>query len=145
MLVTKEIEGIDTFRDLDGKELERVRKLLVSGKYRAGEVLFHEGDPGNAMYFVLSGSVQVYRRTDSGRRQLLARIRAGHVLGEMALVDGGPRSATAKALGETRVAKLSRSDFQSLLRYESHIAALILGRIARMVSLRLRQTNAMVS
>ena len=145
MLKCEQLESVDSFLDLDGQEMERIRTYLVSARYRGGETIFSEGDPGNAVYFILSGSAQVFRRTDRGTRRLLSRIRSSQVLGEMALLDGGPRSATATALGETHLAVLTRDSFHQLLETDPKVASLLLRRIARMLSLRLRQANAMIS
>ncbi len=144
MVKTEDLNFVDAFRELDGRQLAEVRERLVTGRYRGGQPIFHEGDPGLAMYFILEGSVQICRRTQQGTRQLIERIRSGQVFGEMAIVDGGPRSATALAVGETKLAVLGRKDFEALMETQPRVAALLLRRISRMLSLRLRRTNAML-
>jgi len=145
MVKPETLEGLDAFTELVGAARERVCSYLVAARYQAGETVFEEGEPGMAAFFITSGSAQVSRRTERGTQKLLSRIRAGQMLGEMALLDGGPRSARASSLGETVVLVLTREEFNRLLADDPHAAALILKRIARTLSLRLRQTNAMVS
>jgi len=74
-----------------------------------GAVLFHEGDPPDNLYLVLEGSVAISKHDTSGQNQVIAHIHANDFLGEFAILDGGPRSATVSAAGPVNLAAISRS------------------------------------
>ena len=105
-----------------------------------GEVLFFEGEAGDSLYIVTSGTVKVYRVAEDGREKTLALLGAGEFFGEMALLDEGPRSAIAETLEPTTLYQLHRSDFLGTLTENPSIAL----QIIRVLSLRIRQTNAHV-
>lgn len=145
MITTEDIVRIDTFKDLDPRQRERVRGRLLERIYAAGDTVFAEGDPGDSVYFIVEGAVQVLRKTESGRPRLLAHIRDGWLVGEMAILDRGPRSATVLAVGKTRMACLRLVDFEALLSDDPVTASLMLRRVARMLSLRLRKTSSLIT
>lgn len=97
-----------------------------------GEVLMREGEQGTCMFVILSGMVEV---TTDG--QLLAIIEAGELLGEMALVDDGPRSATAVAVAPTQTCRVERAQFDALMGGQAPLGRFLM----RMLSGRLRRTN----
>lgn len=74
-----------------------------------GAVLFREGDPPDNLYLVLDGSVAISKHDTSGQNQVIAHIHANDFLGEFAVLDGGPRSATVSAAGPVKLASISRS------------------------------------
>jgi NTE family protein len=82
----------------------------------AGENLFAEGDPGDALYCIVSGSLGVYVAGQAGELQLKALIRPGETVGEMALISGEPRSATVTAIRDSSLLRLSQARFNRLLR-----------------------------
>ena len=82
--------------------------------YADGEVIFKEGDKGEGMYVVQSGKVRITRQTASGE-VVLNTIGSGDILGEMAIFDKLPRSATASALGEARVLSVDKTKFFRLI------------------------------
>lgn len=90
------------------------RSVLVSRLHRRtlapGEYAFRQGDPGEDLFLVADGSVQIKAAVE-GREVTLAVLAAGAFFGEMALLDGHPRSASAMAIGECRLLALSRADF----------------------------------
>src|SRR3954464_14388338 len=80
-----------------------------------GKVLFKQGDKGDAAYIVQSGAVGIYREAD-GRKILLATIRKGELFGEMAVIDGSPRMATAFAISECTLTVISASNIANKLK-----------------------------
>lgn len=88
----------------------------------AGTIVFSEGDPGDAMYVVVQGMVQVYRDTTSGRLAL-AKIRPGEFFGEMALIGNTPRTATAVALSDTVLAVYRSDELEALLATRPEVGA----------------------
>ncbi len=143
MIHAEELRALDAFRDLVPEQCARVLCLLSERVVSKGDVLFREGEDGDAAYLILDGVVRVLCRGSNGSSHVLANIRAGWVVGEMALLDGGPRSATVECLGGTRVARLAATDFDILVREHPDIACHVLRRIGRMLSLRLRRMSSL--
>ena len=102
------------------------------------EVVFHEGEEGEAVYLVLEGKVKITRPTGDGRENLLAVLGPGEVFGELSLFDPGPRTATATALTDLDLATLSHDELRPWLRTRPDAAELLLRVLAR----RLRRTNS---
>ena len=103
----------------------------------ANEVLFVAGDAGDSIYAVVEGSLKVAVISAEGSEQLLAILGPGHVVGEMALLDGEPRSATVQAIKATKVARIDKADFD---RFADQNPAVYRHMLA-LVSKRLRQAN----
>ena len=101
-------------------------------------IIFRENDPGKEMYIIHSGAVKLYKEQKSGQRFLLATLAPGDFFGEMSLIDGSPRSATAIVDKEgTRLIELDRNKFLYLLRHQPEFALAVMERLCE----RLRQTN----
>jgi hypothetical protein len=83
-------------------------------EFAPGDVIFREGDPGDRMYAVLDGAVEVFHQEGDGPEILIATLERGQYLGEMALLSNAPRVASARAVGRVRVAALGREDFETL-------------------------------
>ena len=101
---------------LPAAELERLAPALKRRSFRRGETLYHQGDPGHVLHVVLEGRVKVVLPSETGEEAVLTVLGPGDVHGEMALLDGEPRSATVIALEAVVSATLSREDFLDLLR-----------------------------
>jgi type IV pilus assembly protein PilB len=101
---------------LDDGPLERIAESLRKAVYPASSVIVKEGDPGDALYLITRGSVEVKKREPSlGVDLTVAKMSAGACFGEMSLLNGKPRSATVIAAGATEVYILSKQEFQTLL------------------------------
>jgi CRP-like cAMP-binding protein len=87
---------------------------LTTQTYRQGEVIFHEGDPGEHVYLIINGSVQIYK-TVGDTRQLLNTIGSGEIFGEMGLVSNEPRFATVVAAEDCRLIKVQDKAFHLAL------------------------------
>ena len=101
-----------------------------------GEVIFHEGDLGTEMFIIQEGQIEILRLSSAGP-QRLALLEKGDFFGEMAILDELPRTATAAAVGETRLVEINGSTFDRMLRDNPEIAI----RIMRKLSLRVRQAD----
>jgi CRP-like cAMP-binding protein len=112
--------------------------MLHERAYLAGEVIFDEGDQGNALYIIRSGRVLICRQ---GRPEnAIAELGPGSFFGELALLESAPRNAQARALEPCRLAVFFGSDFLSLLDTEAKLSNKILYRFARLLGQRLRDT-----
>lgn len=91
--------------------LERCQPLRLMD----GAELCKEGEPGNALFFLLDGGIQVWRRDNRGEVRVLASIEAPDLVGHMALVDGSTRSASCSAVGHVRALVLERAAYQAIM------------------------------
>jgi CRP-like cAMP-binding protein len=126
------------FATLSSSELRVVDGLLHERSYLKGEIIFDEGEEGQALHIVLAGRVLICRQGEpvTGR---ITEIDAGVVFGELALLDNVPRSAQALAAEDCVLASLSRSDFESLLDTHAVIASKIALQLARHLGRQLRE------
>tara|TARA_R110000787_G_scaffold262422_4_gene367931 strand:+ start:39757 stop:42795 length:3039 start_codon:yes stop_codon:yes gene_type:complete len=138
----EEFNFLKTQNLLSGLKPPVIRKLaecIVTTNLSDGETLFHEGDPGDAIYFVREGRLRIIK--ESAGNKLLGFKETGTFLGEMALVYDEPRSAGAAADGPTRVLSLNRQDFEQSLGSESAIQELLADQASR----HLRQQQTLIT
>lgn len=119
------------FEGLGEASLQSLARNLRTRRFKRGEVLFHEGDPGDALFIVASGAVKVALPSEEGEEAILATLRRGDFLGELALLDGAPRSASAIALEATEMLALPREKFRALVADEPAIREALLVALAR--------------
>lgn len=140
------LSGAKGFLNLVG-ERER-QAMLQSGrrrKYRSGEALFHEGDPGHSVYFLQAGQVKIVQILPDGAEVILDYAGPGDCVGEMALVDDGLRSATAIALEAVEVLALTREQFMEFLRQYPAVSLLMLRHAVGMVRRMNEQVQTLLS
>jgi len=128
------IEECELFSGLDPAALAIVREAAQRRRYLAGQEIFSEGDPGDGLYVIGDGAVEIYGLVAEAHRCSLARYGTGDFFGELALVDEKPRSATAIALRDTTLFFIPRNVMLGLLERMPHLAL----RLLRLVSQRLR-------
>ena len=109
------LRSMDLFGDLDENELSRIARLLKEHKVPENEVIFNQGDPGDGLYIVLQGRVRIATTDSFGRERVLAFYGPGEFLGDMAVLTGAPRSATASASSDARLLQLRKDDFDVLV------------------------------
>jgi CRP-like cAMP-binding protein len=115
---------------MNGESLAVIARTLRARRFRRGEVLFHEGDPGDALLVVVSGAVKVVVPSEDGGEAILATLRRGDFLGELAVLDGAPRSASAVALEATEALALPRDQFLGLVASEPAIRDALLASLS---------------
>lgn len=128
--VLQSLSGIPFFGGLDPAALERLAASMRARRFRRGEVIFHIGDPGDALFVIVAGDVKISLPSETGDEAILATLRPGDVFGELALLDGAPRSATATAIGPTETVVLPRDRFRELLATEAGFRDALLASIA---------------
>jgi CRP/FNR family cyclic AMP-dependent transcriptional regulator len=121
---------IPFFAGLEGDALERVAAGTRTRRFRRGEVIFHAGDPGDALFVIVSGEVKISVPSESGEEAILTTLHEGDVFGELALLDGAPRSASAAALVATETVVLPRERFRELVATEPAIRDALLASLA---------------
>jgi NTE family protein len=132
-----ELSSFALLRTLDPISLAALEAELVRICVAGGETLFRENDFADALYIVIAGSLAVTVRGSNGRDMLVARIRSGEIVGEMALLDGGLRSATVEAVRDTELLRLDRLSYERLV--ERHPKSMLA--LTSLLSKRLRDTT----
>lgn len=123
------LREVSLFEGLPEEDLRKLAGIARGATAEEGEVLFEEGEAGDAFYVVLDGAVEILKEAVEGSEKLAVR-RDGEGFGEMALIDDSPRSATARAVGRTRLILIDRESFGDLL-YEDRLASRMLEVLAR--------------
>ena len=121
---------IPFFAGLDTAALERLADGMRTRRFRRGDIIFHAGDPGDALFIIVSGEVKIAVPSESGEEAILVTLGDGDVFGELALLDGAPRSATATALVATEVVVLPREQFRELIATEPAVRDALLASLA---------------
>lgn len=130
------LKGMQMFRYLAYKELVRVSNIAEMLEVDPNKVIFTAGQPGDAMYVVVSGSVRLTKD-----EKTVADLGKGHHFGEMALVDRSTRSLTATAMEPTRLLMITRKDFYEIIKREPEAATKILWSFVQVLGQRLRKTT----
>lgn len=131
------LASAELFRLLKPEELARVSSAAQERMFSAAQEIFREGDPGDGLYVVVEGLVEISGVINTEQRQVLTQVAPGGVFGEMSVIEQLPRSASAIAVMPTRVLFISRAEMQSLIERAPALAAALL----QLVSHRLREFN----
>jgi CRP-like cAMP-binding protein len=129
--ITERLRASCLFEAADDRALEDVARNLRRRRFRRAETIFHQGDPGDALHLVSSGAVKIVLPSLDGEEAIIATLRSGDFFGELALLDGAPRSATAVAVEPTETWTLPRDLFLSLLDRDKALRESLLAGIAR--------------
>ena len=114
--MTAEVLGrTDLFAGLPPEDLEAIAARGIVRSYPKGQILFYQQDPGDSLYVILEGRVKAFVTSEDGAELNLGIFEPPAILGEVALADGGPRSASAEVVAPTRLLVLTRATFVSLL------------------------------
>jgi len=125
-------------KQLSDADLGRLAQLATTRSYKTNEVVFLKGDPGTSMMAVLSGRIRICSYSPDGREIVLNVINPGEVFGEIALIDGGERTADAFAMDPSQLLVLSRREFLPFLEHSPEVCI----RLLEVMCQRLRATSA---
>jgi CRP/FNR family cyclic AMP-dependent transcriptional regulator len=134
------LADVPIFQLLDAEERAALAAKLETVHYPAGKLLFGYGDPGDSLYIVRAGEVEIFFKNDTGERIVLETARPGNFFGEISLLDGGPRTASAEVTKDLRAVIVDRTDLEDLLRVRPASAMELLTATGR----RLRETNRLL-
>jgi CRP-like cAMP-binding protein len=134
------LERSPLFRGLSPESLARIAALAVQRSYPDGEMIFMQGDPGDALYGVVTGKVRISAGVSDGKEIFLNIMEPGDTFGEIALLDGGPRTAAATAIVASELVSIRREHFLAALEREPRLALELL----RLCGERLRWMSGMV-
>jgi CRP-like cAMP-binding protein len=124
------LASVPLFKDLPPRDLRRVAGLAEETWFNAGRVVVEEGQPGSSFYVILDGEARV---TKGATARPLARLGPGDHFGEMALLDGQPRSATVIAETSLDTVRIRRAAFRELLKKEPEVGLRIMAGLAARV------------
>src|SRR5262245_20017073 len=133
MIAEASLATIPLFADLAS---EHVRSIVAAGRTKrseAGQIVFGEGDPSDGLYVVLAGEVRIYKRNDDGAEVDLLIAGAGEYFGELALIDGGARSASVASVTHCEFFVLERETFAELLTRSPQLLAAVLSNLTQAV------------
>ena len=122
---------------LENSQIDHLVKVGKRVTLSSGERIFRKGDPGVCMYMILAGRIQIYMESNDGKVAMLRVLEAGQFFGEMALLDGGKRSASALTLTPCVFFTLERANFLNLIATYPEL----LTRLLSVFTERLRRTN----
>jgi CRP-like cAMP-binding protein len=135
------LRSIPLFSRVAQPDLEQIASHLIERRYPRNTTIVEEGLPGDYMYILREGRVKVTKLSEDGREKILDFLEAGSFVGEMSLLERGPRSASVKTLAPVKVLALSRTDFINLLRKSPDLAIAVIQELSR----RIRSVNEQAS
>jgi len=128
----EQLVGIALFEHLSDAERMELAHFIDLRSLQAGQTLFHAGQPGDAMYVVKSGEIELFIKDHAGQKIGLANVGSGSIFGELALLDHGPRTATACATHDSELLELDRDDLLKLFKTSPAAALGLLAAMSRM-------------
>ncbi len=125
------------FSNLTEDELVQLAQIARERRFDRNQVIFYEGDLGGSLYIIATGTVKIVMMSDDGREHILGMLHNGDFFGEISLIDGQPRSATAIAQDKVSIVTISRDDFVRLLKENPEMSLKIMVTLCE----RLRRTD----
>ena len=143
MDVSQLLKEVDLFAGLEEDELRLVAGICHEREFKGGELLAAEGQHGDLMFVITEGFVEVLLENAPDRQtRVIINLGPGQLIGEMALLDQGPRSATVRAISDpTIVQAIHRDDFEALCQRNTHIGYVVMRNLAVDLSFKLRHRN----
>ena len=132
-----ELESVALFQGLDPDERQGLRRIAQERRFVTGQEIFREGDPGDGVYVIREGAVEIAHFADQNEHRVFSRLGPGDIFGEMAVIENLPRSATAIAVQDVQVSFIPREEMLGLLKHSPGLAFNLLQEISR----RLRDFN----
>ena len=136
-MATSIINKIPFFADLGIEDTLAIMGCMKQVSYSRGENIFLEGDAADNLYIIDQGTVNIYKGGGNRATTILATLNPGDFFGEMGLLDGLPRSASAQVATDCRLMRLSGRDFEIAIKISPHIAR----NVMRSLAMRIRKNN----
>ena len=142
----KILRNVMLFANLTDDELQVVSKVCQKKQLKRGDVLAEQGSMGDEMFIVTEGFVEVAIKGETDASHVVVNLGSGQIIGEMALIDQGPRSATVRAISDTTTVQvIHRDDFNALCEKNTRIGYIVMKDIAADLSFKLRHRNLTLS
>lgn len=135
------LNEIELLKKLDKKTIRKLHNCVHEIEVEAGQKIFQRGDEGDDMYLIRKGTIRVLLPLSGGMKHHIATFQRGNFFGELAFMDRGVRSADAEAKTDCKLYKVSRKEFNKYVEHNPEVGVEVLTRLARAISLRLRQTD----
>ncbi|MBI2886206.1 MAG: Crp/Fnr family transcriptional regulator [Chloroflexi bacterium] len=135
------LSQVPLFARLSPREIQVLATRVRHRTYKAGEVIFHKDDPGHTFYIIVDGLVKIYLESEEGQEAVLIILKSSEFFGELSLLDGAPRSATAAAMEPTETYAIDREEFLGFIREHPEAALSIFAVIA----FRLRRADGIIA
>lgn len=140
------LASTELFSDLTNAQLALISQDIIPRRYEQGEVIFREGDPGEVLYMVQTGQVRIFVNSlDGSETSVILFGRAGDIFGELAVIDGLPRSATAVALDKTTLYTIQRQTFSQHMRHMPQLSFNFMHELTKKVRYNTRQMDSLTS
>jgi CRP/FNR family transcriptional regulator, cyclic AMP receptor protein len=131
------LAGTPLFAGVDRALLRRIAERAVVRRYRRGQIIFHEGDPGGSLVVVASGLVKLFSTSEAGAEMIIGVAEPGRAFGEITVIDGGRRTASAEVMAPTVALILTRDTLFETARTQPALAEVMMVHLAE----RLRATH----
>lgn len=146
MTTTDFLKQASLFKGLSDRELETLAADFKKREFGAGEVIFYQGDPGHTLYLVESGQVRIFvNGIDGHETSVVLYGRPGEIFGELAIIDGLPRSASAVAIMNTIVHTLGRERFRAFMQSRPQLALNFMQTLTKKVRYNTHQMDSLAS
>jgi CRP-like cAMP-binding protein len=145
LIAAEELRAIGLFGALSDSALEVLTQTLSTLEASPGDMIFREGEAGLAMYVVLSGELEVLKRSRSGHDSRVALLGVRDWFGEMSVLDMLPRSASVRAVSASLLLVITSSDLDALYRRDPKAYTLVVQNVARELSRRLRVADGLLA
>ena len=139
------LTDLPMFDQIRSDELKILARHMNFMDFEPKEVIFSEGDKGDFLCFITKGALDVLKRNDKGKNIIIASLGKGRSIGEMALIDDFPRSATVRAINHSTLLILRRKGFEEVLEQHPQIGVKLLKGIAKLVSMNMRKTSSLLA
>ena len=137
------LNEIPLFQGIPQDQMMDILRMLRPVSYKAGELIFRQGEEGRAAFVIQSGAVEIFLQADQDAI-VLARFQSGELFGELALIDGSPRSAGARAITSCEILCLDKSEFDFLRNQHQPVAFHLLRKFSNELCARIRDTNEQI-
>ena len=142
MDLIKIFRGVELFEGLTDSELNEIAAISQRRRFKSGDLLTIEGQPGEDLYILISGAVEVIVETHKGSPKVIVNLGSGQLIGEMSLVDRGARSATVRVIQDpTIVQTIRHQDFHNLCKRNTRIGYVVMHNMAADLSFKLRHRH----
>lgn len=139
VLTISDLKQVSVFQGLAEEQLQLVYDLVRLRNYRSGDFVFVQGEPGEALFFVVKGRVKITVMAPDGREKIIKVMEPGHVFGEVVLFDSGPYPASAQTMDDCQVGVLRNKDLYKLLHEHTDLAISLLQLLAKRLKMTQRQ------
>lgn len=139
------IKSVEIFEGLESRDINKVLKVATGKTFSKDQEIFKEGDKGDCFYLIVDGGVTINKQLSDGKIEEVATLKTGDYFGEMALLDGEPRSATVVANTDSKILEIKNSQFIKLLMNDDNFARKVLWAFCMTFARRLRATNALLA